>query len=555
VLVEGGNLTLAHDLLVGNVADATLGGHSGLAEGGAIATLAGAGLTLRETVVSDNQALGGAGGDGWGGGIAAYGSLAIEGGSLKANTARGGSVAGGALFVREGPGATLSEVSVTGNAAEPAPGGGANAEGGGIDIDGGVASSLSAVTIAGNVAKGDDPSSSGSIDEGGGIHITTPTTIVNSTITGNIVSANVQEHGLPLGGGIAAAAPTTIVNSTLSGNSSRGSGSGLDSAGGDLWAIATVQVVNSILAEGTVAAGAQNCAVEPLGAIVSGGHNIDSLDQCDFHAGGDQVDTSPALRPLAENGGPVETMALQPGSPAIDAGGAASCPATDARGVLRPAGLACDIGAFEVATPRATTEAAIGVDMNAATLTGAATNPDLTGGSVFFEYGKTPGFGSRTTAQPTGATTAGARFAAAVGGLEPGTTYHFREVVVNGVGTAFGTDRTFATAPSPRPSRLGPPLLPGLILKHLKGLRFKVHCTGAACVGRLVATTRAGKRTVTVAQAKLRLAAGATKTLTLKLNGTGRRLLAQPGRLPVVVKATLRGPKPRLPKPLRLSLR
>ena len=43
------------------------------------------------------------------------------------------------------------------------------------------------------------------------------------------------------------------------------------------------------------------------------------------------------------------TMALRAGSPAIDHGGTATtgCPATDQRGVPRPQGPACDIGAFE----------------------------------------------------------------------------------------------------------------------------------------------------------------------------------------------------------------
>jgi hypothetical protein len=38
---------------------------------------------------------------------------------------------------------------------------------------------------------------------------------------------------------------------------------------------------------------------------------------------------------------------LLPGSPAIDAGANSGCPATDQRGVARPYGLRCDIGAFE----------------------------------------------------------------------------------------------------------------------------------------------------------------------------------------------------------------
>ena len=56
----------------------------------------------------------------------------------------------------------------------------------------------------------------------------------------------------------------------------------------------------------------------------------------------------PLLGPLADNGGPTPTMALLPGSPAIDAGDDSACPPTDQRGVARPQGLACDIGAFEL---------------------------------------------------------------------------------------------------------------------------------------------------------------------------------------------------------------
>ena len=62
----------------------------------------------------------------------------------------------------------------------------------------------------------------------------------------------------------------------------------------------------------------------------------------------------PLLGPLADNGGPTPTFALLLGSPAINAVDAATCadPATvnnlDQRGVTRPQGIACDIGAFEL---------------------------------------------------------------------------------------------------------------------------------------------------------------------------------------------------------------
>jgi hypothetical protein len=62
--------------------------------------------------------------------------------------------------------------------------------------------------------------------------------------------------------------------------------------------------------------------------------------------GGDSF-TDPKLGPLVNNGGPTLTMALLPGSPAIDVGDTSLAPATDQRGFPRPAGLAADIGAFE----------------------------------------------------------------------------------------------------------------------------------------------------------------------------------------------------------------
>jgi hypothetical protein len=54
------------------------------------------------------------------------------------------------------------------------------------------------------------------------------------------------------------------------------------------------------------------------------------------------------LGPLQDNGGATLTHALVPGSPALDAAPVdANCPATDQRGVTRPQGAACDIGAVE----------------------------------------------------------------------------------------------------------------------------------------------------------------------------------------------------------------
>ena len=66
-------------------------------------------------------------------------------------------------------------------------------------------------------------------------------------------------------------------------------------------------------------------------------------------AGGSLIGVDPLLGPLANNGGDTQTFSLLPGSPALDAGNNATCLATDQRGVARPQGPACDIGAYEVA--------------------------------------------------------------------------------------------------------------------------------------------------------------------------------------------------------------
>ncbi len=88
------------------------------------------------------------------------------------------------------------------------------------------------------------------------------------------------------------------------------------------------------------------------------GYNLeDSPDTCHFTATGDKVlaASAVALGPLTNNGGPTQTRALLPGSPAVNAGNPAGCTGpfgtqliTDQRGFKRPSGGRCDIGAFEL---------------------------------------------------------------------------------------------------------------------------------------------------------------------------------------------------------------
>jgi len=66
-----------------------------------------------------------------------------------------------------------------------------------------------------------------------------------------------------------------------------------------------------------------------------------------------------------------------------------------------------------------------------------------------FQYGTTSGYGAQTPLASAGNGTISIKLSAAVSGLQPGTTYHYRIVAVNSAGTANGNDRTFTTASVP----------------------------------------------------------------------------------------------------------
>ncbi len=77
----------------------------------------------------------------------------------------------------------------------------------------------------------------------------------------------------------------------------------------------------------------------------------------------------PLLATLTDNGGYNQTMALQTGSPALDAGTSTNCPSTDQRGVSRPQSSGCDIGAFELVTSLSASPSLVAIDDGPFTLT------------------------------------------------------------------------------------------------------------------------------------------------------------------------------------------
>jgi hypothetical protein len=249
------------------------------------------------------------------------------------------------------------------------------------------------------------------------------TTVTHATVTLNA-------FGTPGGAG-------TGTGGTGGGTGSPGS-AGAAGMGGAINAVAQTTLANSIVA----ANGSPACQ----GSVINGGHNIVLSDlSC-----GPGLNADPLLQPLADNGGPTLTRRPAPGSPAIDGVPAtgAGCAATDQRLVLRPAGLGCDVGAYELAPPGLTVLDATAITLGSATLQGMV-NPNARASSYHFEYGPTTDFGSSTPTQNLPAGVDPVAVNAAISGLTPSTLYHVRLVGTNADGAATSADHTFTTASQP----------------------------------------------------------------------------------------------------------
>jgi CSLREA domain-containing protein len=208
---------------------------------------------------------------------------------------------------------------------------------------------------------------------GAGIYAGSPTTVVITNSTFNDNSAN--SHGGAIHDSGGPGGSWTITNSTFSHNSAGGNAVGgaifvvssalnissstftLNSAaqsGGAVHQSGPTQIQNSIFAQNT----AGFSGPDLFGTFTSLGNNlIGSNDGTAIVAGlpngtGDYVGTNAnpinaLLAPLASNGGPTQTHALNCGSLAIDHGNTAAGPPADQRGISRPSGAASDIGAYE----------------------------------------------------------------------------------------------------------------------------------------------------------------------------------------------------------------
>ena len=352
-------------------------------------------LTLNDVIVSGNHA-GGGGVAGFGGGIrVGPGTLGLTNSAVSENTAGGGTkgagFGGGIAFE---PGAngqsfalTLTRSQVSGNRAGS---GGTESEGfgGGVEAStgfdsGSISIALSDSVLSGNVAGGsgaEAPGFGGGVDMGsGGKNNALTLTIDRVAVTGNTAGGGTKSSGFGGGinfssGGTGVTQTFTVTNSTIAANSagggtgSNGFGGGIDFGSGTARLAYVTVAGNSAGGGGGSSFGggldmgtgssvgssivAANSGGNCSPAVTSAGHNIDDATSCGFTGAGDKPGVDPKLGPLGEHGGLSPTQMLLAGSPAIDAGDPATCLTTDQRGVLRPQGAACDIGAVEVAPPR-----------------------------------------------------------------------------------------------------------------------------------------------------------------------------------------------------------
>ena len=286
--------------------------------------------------------------------------LTIDGSALAEKVTISGNNQVRVLEVTSGVTATLNSLMITG--------GNVTGNGGGIYNQG-------VLTVVNTVLFNHTAS-----DSGGGIYNSGTLTITNSSLVGNVASygGGINNDGVlylqnstldantatTQGGGILNLADLSVENSTLSGNSTVIHGSGILNVGslglydstlsGNIGAIALTNF-GSLYYYNTIIAN----TIDAIDCVVMNGayvyHNVNNLVETTSslidESCNPSLNSDPMLGELADNGGPTLTMALLAGSPAIDAGNLTYCTEFDQRGVARPQGLHCDIGAFEFEIP------------------------------------------------------------------------------------------------------------------------------------------------------------------------------------------------------------
>jgi hypothetical protein len=275
-------------------------------------------LTVVHSTVSNNFGAGGAG-VGGAGGIANRGTVTILGCIISGNSAGGfrTSFGGGIGNFPRGT-MTITDSTISDNFML------AGGLGAGIFNDEEAQLTVTNCTLSGN----------STLYSGGGITNDGTATVTNCTFTGNSAAD---------GGAINNLGTLNVVDSTLGGNSATRDGGGI----WNLNAVYSVVHVGNTIVAGNFG----GSSPEVSGTVVSVGYNLigDGTGGSGF-TDTDLVGTTgapidPMFGSLQDNGGLIQTMALLPGSPALNAGDPAQLGMADQRGVVRSGGV--NIGAYQ----------------------------------------------------------------------------------------------------------------------------------------------------------------------------------------------------------------
>ena len=313
VLNFGGTTTLTGCTISGNSAS----GGGGLWSNGSSTLVIT--LTVTNCTVSGNTAVNVGGGVD----ILSNGTATLTNCTIQNNTITASGGGGGGLY--DSGTATLTNCTISGNTVP-----GSNGSGGGLQASSGSTTMLTGCTVSGN-----------SVGFNGGAlaNYGASITLTNCTLSGNTSGST--------GGGVGASnlgGTTTLTDCTVSGNSAV-KGGGLADQGDT----GTVALGNTIVAGNT----ATTSGPDAYGSFGSSGHNlVGKTDGSSGWVGSDLTGTIAAplkalLASLGNYGGPTQTMALQPGSPALGKGTGASGITTDQRGAPRATSGPVDIGAFQ----------------------------------------------------------------------------------------------------------------------------------------------------------------------------------------------------------------
>lgn len=337
-----------------------------------VSAVADGSCTLREAIANANSDSDTSGGDcpaGNGADIITFGvnGVAVLSSTLTISDADGlvidslgrsvtvsGNYAVRVLWVTPGAALTLKNLTVANGYADP--------QGGGVYNQFGSLTVLNS-TFVGNTAT----------RTGGGIANYSNTALTNPGGTLIVANSTFFDNSSVVGGAIRnSGVAATIINSSIVGNSvhlpicSPGFICAIEDSGGGIENVGTLNLHNSIVAGNTAAVGAADIGGSPSSASYNligfpatvyykwnGVGPIIPVNGTNGNITGIDAGTVVAST-LANNGGPTQTLALMPGSAAINAADNAICANTpvsnlDQRGVARPQGAQCDIGAFELA--------------------------------------------------------------------------------------------------------------------------------------------------------------------------------------------------------------